>query len=383
MGYQHQTWWALLELLRSGAQRPDATISLELFDDVAWDQHGAPTELLQLKHHRIGQRALTDASADVWATLKVWMDTAVPADPAGPTLALVSTQISREGSAVAALRDESRDDDYAIEGLERVALEAASGRTGQSRNQFLALGTIDRRTFISRIRVVDGAERIEDVAGLVRQHLTWALPTGHEDQFLALVWHWWDEQALAMLRGHQRGVDVGAAKAALASIRDRFTQVDLPTYVELADVDTDAVSAAHADFLFVQQMQWVAYPPRNLQRAVIDFYRASTQTVRWLDEDLIGAGELRRLQAELLDEWDGAFEWISAEISPDADEAIKQEAGRSLLRQLTQQTALSVRSRYNDAFFTRGQRHVLADSGHIGWHPDFVKRIDGSTAVQS
>jgi len=95
MGYQHQTWWALLELLRSGAQRPDATISLELFDDVAWDQHGAPTELLQLKHHRIGQRALTDASADVWATLKVWMDTAVPADPAGPTLVLVSEGFSK------------------------------------------------------------------------------------------------------------------------------------------------------------------------------------------------------------------------------------------------------------------------------------------------
>ena len=35
VGYQHQTWWALVELLQSGAGRPDAALSLELYDDVA------------------------------------------------------------------------------------------------------------------------------------------------------------------------------------------------------------------------------------------------------------------------------------------------------------------------------------------------------------
>ncbi|NML54803.1 hypothetical protein HHL19_18625 [Streptomyces sp. R302] len=91
IGYQHQTWWALVELLQSGAGRPDAALSLELYDDVAWERDGSATELLQVKHH-IGQhRTLTDSATDIWRTLKVWMDEASPADADGPALALVTT----------------------------------------------------------------------------------------------------------------------------------------------------------------------------------------------------------------------------------------------------------------------------------------------------
>jgi len=375
LGYQHQTWWALLELLRAGDDRPDGTIALELYDDVSWEEHGTPTELLQLKHHRKGSRLLTDRSPDVWDTLKVWMDTAAPEDPAGPTLVLVTTQTAKSGSAIAALRPQSRDEAWALEALETVALDAQSDATGRARRQFLALGSLDRQTFLSKIRVVDDSDHIQDIPAAVRRALSWALPPGHEDAFLAQVWHWWDGQALAMLRRLQDGVEVGAAKAAIARIRDRFTQADLPTYLELADVDTSAVTAEHTDALFVQQMRWVGYPPRNLRGAVVDFYRATTQTIRWLDECLIGPEELNRVQEELVDEWDRAFEWMALGLGPNADEPTKQAAGRQLLSDLTERAARTVRPRYSDAYFTRGQRHILADSGQVGWHIDYADRI--------
>ncbi|MFN1190038.1 dsDNA nuclease domain-containing protein [[Kitasatospora] papulosa] len=60
IGYQHQTWWALVELLQSGAGRPDAALSLELYDDVAWEREGTATELLQVKHHMGQHRTLTE-----------------------------------------------------------------------------------------------------------------------------------------------------------------------------------------------------------------------------------------------------------------------------------------------------------------------------------
>ena len=87
---------ALVELLQTGVSRPDAALSLELYDDVAWEQAGTATELLQVKHH-IGQhRSLTSTAADVWRTLKVWMDEASPSDPTGPALALVTTETAAE-----------------------------------------------------------------------------------------------------------------------------------------------------------------------------------------------------------------------------------------------------------------------------------------------
>jgi Cap4, dsDNA endonuclease domain len=39
-GYQYQTWWSLLEMLRMGPDRPDATLILEMHDDVAWEANG-------------------------------------------------------------------------------------------------------------------------------------------------------------------------------------------------------------------------------------------------------------------------------------------------------------------------------------------------------
>ncbi|MGI5214880.1 ABC-three component system protein [Plantactinospora sp. CA-290183] len=375
VGYQHQTWWALVELLRSGGDRPDASITLELHDDVAWEEDGNPTQLLQVKHHQHTHRALTDTSPDVWRTLKVWMDDAAPGDASGPQLLLVTTQTAGGGTAVAALRPETLDERAALAGLEAVAKDTTSAQTRGAREQFLALGPGDRRTFLSRIRVIDGSPHIQDVPSLVRAHLSWALPTGHEELFLAMVWRWWDEQALAMLQGRLRSLDVGVARAAIADIRDQFTSERLPTLVELLDVDVDSVAAEYRTHTFVQQMQWVAYPPRNLQKAIVDYYRVYAQTVRWLDEDLIGVAELTKFEAELVDEWEREFDWMLDTLDDDADEAAKQEAGKQMLRQLLTQTGITVRARYNEPFFVRGKRHVLADAGRIGWHPDFESRV--------
>jgi len=375
VGYQHQTWWALVELLRAGPERPDAAITLELHDDVAWEQGGSPTELLQVKHHQGALRSLTDSSVDVWRTLKVWMDEAVPGDPGGPRLLLVTTQTAGAGSAMEALRPRGRNASAALADLEDTASSSKSKETAPARKQFLALSSSERQTFISRIVVLDGSSFVDDAAESVRTLLHWTLPTGHEDLFLGLVWRWWDQQALSMLQGRLARVDVGAAQQAIAEIRDRFTLENLPTLVELAGLDIDDIERGHASYAFVHQMRWVDFPPINLQKAVIDYYRAYTQTARWLDEDLIGVADLTRFESELVDEWEREFEWMMDELDTEADEAVKKKAGKRLLRDLLDRTGTTIRTKYNDPFFARGQRHMLADRGRIGWHPDFQVRL--------
>ncbi len=54
---------ALLELLRGQEDHPDGAISLELHDDVAWEEDGRPVELLQVKHHIRSVRSLGDKEA--------------------------------------------------------------------------------------------------------------------------------------------------------------------------------------------------------------------------------------------------------------------------------------------------------------------------------
>ncbi len=85
----------LVELLRRAPDQPDMAISLELHDDVAWEQAGSPTELLQLKHKIRSSGALTDQHDDLWSTIRVWMNCpehghAPDAEPSPQTILLSS-----------------------------------------------------------------------------------------------------------------------------------------------------------------------------------------------------------------------------------------------------------------------------------------------------
>jgi hypothetical protein len=124
LGYIYQCRWPLLALLRDSGDRPDCQITLELYDDVAWDDNGTPTELLQVKHHINSARGLGDKDIDWWRTIQVWMDLHDPADGAGPKLAMVTTQLAPEGSAAAALRPSARDAGLALQRLETAARDS-------------------------------------------------------------------------------------------------------------------------------------------------------------------------------------------------------------------------------------------------------------------
>src|SRR3954447_2207342 len=94
-GYLYQTSWALLELLRQATNRPDQAVSLEMHDDIAWeDASGNATELLQMKLHRRATAGLGDKDTDVWKTLGNWMARSDATDPNGADLALVTTSIA-------------------------------------------------------------------------------------------------------------------------------------------------------------------------------------------------------------------------------------------------------------------------------------------------
>ncbi|MFI0507546.1 hypothetical protein ACH3WN_32665 [Streptomyces albogriseolus] len=104
MGYLFHAQLTLLELLRGQEQRPDGAISLELHDDIAWEENGQPVDLLPVKHHIRSVRTLGDKDDDVWRSIQSWMDTLAPGDADGSTLTLVTTRQARPGTAMASLK---------------------------------------------------------------------------------------------------------------------------------------------------------------------------------------------------------------------------------------------------------------------------------------
>lgn len=374
LGYLHQTRWGLLELLRSRTTDPGRSLTLEMHDDIAWEENGAPTELKQLKLHVSSLRNLTDASDDMWRTLRVWMDNGRPKDPYGPILTLVTNSTAGTDSAASYLRDTDRDVKTALARLEETARNSTSKDTRVARQQFLNLTPSERMTFVGRIYVADRSADIDEVIHEVTERLRPGAPIEQFDIYLDQVWSWWAATSLAMLKGDRGPVPVEEMLTAIERIRDQFTRDNLPVLVDVHEVDVDAVLLQHGGRPYVHQLKILSVLPRQLHKAILDYQQAYLQDTRWLSVHLVDYDEIEKFSRRLVDEWERAFDHMCTELPDDASDDDKRKAGRSLLHLLSN-SSLSIRTRFQDPFHARGKRHELADLRKIGWHPEFEAHL--------
>jgi hypothetical protein len=389
-GYLYQVRWALLNLLREGKTRPDQVLSLEMLDDVGWeDAGGTATELLQTKLHADEAAGLGDKDQDIWKTLLIWLKRSDATDPSGPDLALVTTSTAEPGSAAFLLRPDplTRDVTTAVALLSTAAETSTNKKTEAGRKGFMDLSTAERTIFLNRVRVLDQSLPIEDLDEAVRQEIIWGLPSGEpaQDQFLGQLWRWWDNVSIDLLRGLRSGVAVIQVRTFMQDLRDRYGPDSLPTTVLKSDV-TEGHIEQHSRGRFYDQMLAVRYNRPNLRLAVIDYYRAVQQETQWVADSLIGLQELEVFEENLRDEWARAFNDMLDDLSGGGgnydpgtvDDDLKSRAGKELLRTLLDSTNVTIRKHYADPFFARGKRHELAHRDNelgIGWHPDFADRL--------
>jgi hypothetical protein len=376
LGYLYQSQWPLVELLRRAADGPDAAVTIELHDDVAWEQDGTPTELLQVKHHVNGRRALGDKDDDIWRTIRSWMDAHRAGDVAGPTLIIVTTASAADGSA-ARPHDrpgEARDHEAARQLLEVAALESTATGTADVRHRFLELPEADRRTFVSRILVLDAQPTVGDELDVeLRRALYFVLPQGNETIFVEQLWGWWHRVVVELLQRTRGTISALDLKAKIDDLRNSFAGDNLPTLVHREDIDFD-VEQTYGDRQFVEQLRWIAFTAKLLQKAMIDYYRAYTQSARWLEDNLVALDDLARFEADLKDEWERQFEYMRLKLPDGANQSAQEQAGQELFRLVTERSNVRLRA-YDEPFFTHGKLHELADDGRVGWHPDFQARL--------
>ncbi len=123
IGYLYQVRYALNLLLKNDDEQ--AQISIEKFDDVAFSEDDIPKLLIQLKHHVKHQGDLTNASTDMWRTLKVWID-AMKKSPnliETTNFMIITTAFAPEDTAAYYLKDhEDRNSQEAYQLLKSVCV---------------------------------------------------------------------------------------------------------------------------------------------------------------------------------------------------------------------------------------------------------------------
>jgi len=380
LGYLYQVRCALLwTLKRQRTETTEFQVSIETLDDVTFEHVGGePTDLLQTKHHRRGVASLTDASPDLWKTLRIWFEgDRTKTVPASTALYLVTTAKCAEDTAAAFLRHGERDVEQARQLLDDVARTSTNATNLAGYSAFLAATKAQQIAILDRVVIVDRAPSINDLDGALRGEVYWAAGREHLAAFLQRLEGWWFRRVLRQLTdtaGSQR-ISSMELDAEMSDLREQFRQDALPIDDDLLQFDLDeATAAAHLNSPFVLQLNLIRAAKQRIAAAIRDYYRAFEQRSRWMRDRLLLQTELGKYEKRLLEEWELVFEAMRNELGDDAAEEAKAAAARSVLT-WAERTTIPIRASVTEPFVTRGSLHMLADDGRLGWHPEFRSRL--------
>jgi hypothetical protein len=377
VGYLYQIRLALLLGLPRLRYSTDFQLSIELLDDVAFEKSGSPSELLQAKHHRKRSANLTNASPDLWKSLRIWIEGRSGGRIGRESiLNLMTTSTAGHGSGASHLRHASRDPAAAATTLRTTAQSSKTKENAQAYAAFLALSQEEQVALLESVYVLDGAPDIQEVDDAIALELFWAVERKHLDTFREYLEGWWFRRAITHLFNSPNDRILGAEiDARITDLRDQFKQDALPIADDLITLPPDeSLFSEKANALFVRQLELAKAGEKRILAATRDFYRAFEQRSRWLRDDLLVVGDLTDYERKLVEEWELVFEAIKDELGEPAADAEKEQAARKVLG-WAEQVSVPIRPRVTEPFVTRESLHILADSLRVGWHLEFRERL--------
>jgi len=378
LGYLFQIRLALLWSLRRLKTEPDFLVSIETFDDVTFETTGGnPTDLLQLKHHKKGIGSLTNASSDLWKTLRVWFEGHASGEiQPESNLCLITTGKAPKGTIASYLRTSERNIEAAVQGLNETATSSTNQKNAPAYHSYLSSSQSVRIAILEKIVVLDASPSILDLDKELQQEVYWAAGKENHSAFLERLEGWWFRRVISQLAAvSAERIGSVELEAQMSDLREQFKQEALPIDDDLLAFTLDDLTrTAHEASIFVRQLELINANKRRIAASIRDYYRAFTQRSRWLRDDLVVGMDLSKYEKRLKEEWELFFLAVYDDIGESAAHEALQTAGRSVLK-WAESTSIPIRPAVTEPFVSRGSLHMLADQLEVGWHPEFNDRL--------
>lgn len=377
LGYLYQVRYALALLL--GNDNSDCQISIEKFDDVAFGEDDIPIQLIQLKHHIQHQGNLTDASTDMWRTLKVWLDiiSESPDILNGTNFLIITTAAAPIDSAAFLLKnDNNRNPDAAYEKLKLVC----STSTNQAHKEYYAafMGTSKNtvKQLIRQLYIIDYASNVTNVEKDILKQIRYSCVPKYQKMIYERLEGWWFKKTIdALCSNTPVFVSQNQVRSFIVAVSQEYADDNLPIDIIDSD-DLQESSFSDNEKIFYEQLRLICFSNRRMQIALRDYYRAFRQRASWIRNNLLYINELEQYEHRLIDEWEHAFatmeENLSTAINATEDEKVRE--GRQLFSNMEDKD-IRIRPKCQEAFIMRGSYHILANQLKIGWHVDFFERL--------
>ena len=371
-GYLFQCRFALLAGLRAIPDNPQLQISLEKFDDVAFETSGQPTELIQTKHHIAKGGNLSDASGDLWKTLLIW-STRVTKDVDALfriRFILITTGTAPNSSAASFLRARDRNEREADKRLLATATTSRHSGNAKSYAAYAALPDSNRMRLLRAVTILDGSPNIIDVRNEIIRELYHAAGRDQVEHLVERLEGWWFGVVISALSGiRPSAISVLAIDQRVDELREEFKRGSLPLDFRTTK-PPPAVVAKLDKRPFVRQLRKINIGTARIEFAIRDYYRASAQRSRWAREDLLLDGELDTYEQELVEAWEPRHAAMLDGLTPACPSEKRIALGQNLFKWAEQDANFPLRS-VRERFLTHGSYQILSNRYVVGWHPDY------------
>lgn len=384
LGFLYQVRFALhvsLQKLTTVDDPDSCFLALEMLDDISFADSGSAVELLQTKYH--GKPAnLTDRSADIWKTVRVWAET-IKQDPTvidSHTYTLLTTENAEDGTLACYLGvdDEKRDVKKALSLMQAISKETSNKTNEKGYAAFSSLNSLQQLQLLTSIYVVSSGPSIADVLIRIDKDLRPSVTALHLIGFrerLEGIWFDRSIRALTSDEAEKRKICLGDIWNDIDDLRTQFLPENLPADYEhamppIVDVEND-------NRLFLDQLRLIDAGNQVLERGIVNYYRAEEQRSRWAKESLLNPGEMKTYLKKLTNEFEDRKALLSLKIAVGSPED-KIKFGRELYIDCQAEGSIPIRPMFTHHYVARGSYLDLSDRKCIGWHPDFGALLPAS-----
>lgn len=383
LGYHYQVRYALYLLLKA-KEKEDPFVKLENLDDVEVGNLNK-IELHQTKFHNSRSANLTDASIDIWKTIRVWseMTTTNDIDLDNVLLVLVTTSETSPNSVLYELTENTtgkKSIQDIVNKLNEVTQTSKSGKNPKTKSNGLQpsfeaynkLTNEQKKKLIQNIHIRDSALSFDDLKHQIQNELQFTFLENQIEQAFNDLEGWWYEQCIQHLQGRKNQMLLSEIKSYILYLNDKNKSDNLP--IDSNIMNAEVAETDYLEMCFVRQLQEINLGKYAISQSKRDYYRASEQRSKWIREHILNPQEEIDYDFRLKDDWQGKFAFLQDDIENVEDEIVKEKC-RQFYKSYYGENypTIFIRPRVTEIFLIKGSCQMLANKQDIAWHPNYLK----------
>lgn len=399
LGYFYQPFFALQILMSKDiAECDNAQIYIENIDDIDFQMGNNHLTLYQNKHHINRQGSISDKSEDLWKTLRIWSERIKNNEiDINNTSFILTTTVDASTDSIASklsINKSTRNTQEALEKLIRISKEGVENKDKRLSDEnirkhvnedyyesFYSLDLQLKTKLVQNIYILDNQPEIESVQNNIKQFLTFSVRRDQINYFYEKLIGWWFSKVINnLIEDNKIPITYNELHEKISDISDEFKKDSLPIDYEFDFSNVTAEYLSPEQKNFIKQLNLILVNDKEIANAVLDYYRAYMQRSKWIKEGKLYIGDLSQYEQRLIREW----EQVKSKLENTRtiiNENDKIELGKDIYFQVgdLKLPICSSGVHSNRGFYImRGSYHILSNSLRIGWHPEYVQRLNSN-----